>query len=184
MPNCLPHRCPFGYALQSGKNSDLHDLQEALFKTANQCKRCVIQWVPSHCDIHGNEEADKLAKEGAKLPQNNTCATYEETKTLIKKKYRKKWEKEHPGHNNEDAYHKLGREEQVLIFRLRTGHNRLRHHLFNKMKIGTTDLCNCGTAAMTAEHLMQECPTFEEQRKLVWSTPVSYRHRLYGSNDG
>ena len=26
-----------------------------------------LQWIPSHCNIKGNESADKLAKEGAKL---------------------------------------------------------------------------------------------------------------------
>ena len=29
----------------------------------------VVQWIPGHCNIPGNDQADFLAKEGAKLPQ-------------------------------------------------------------------------------------------------------------------
>ena len=28
-----------------------------------------------------------------------------------------------------NSYHQLNRQEQVIIFRLRTGHNRLNHHM-------------------------------------------------------
>ena len=62
----------------------------------------------------------------------------------IKAIFKKKWEDDHSRYNKDDAYHYLSRKEQVIIFRLRTGHNRLRHHLYSKMRIGPTDLCPCG----------------------------------------
>ena len=37
-----------------------------------------------------------------------------------------------------DSYHNLNRPDKVTIFRLRTGHNRLRSHLFNKSRIRQT----------------------------------------------
>jgi hypothetical protein len=51
--------------------------------------------------------------------------SFAEAKTLIKANQWKKWKQEHPSYNAMDGYHLLTRREQVIIFRLRTGHNRL-----------------------------------------------------------
>ena len=48
------------------------------------------------------------------------------------------------------------------------------------LKIGDTDECNCGRDKMTAKHLLQECPTYAEQRKLFWPTFVPFEEKLYG----
>ena len=166
--------------LKSNNSTELTDLRAALHGLCQKSKKVVIQWIPSHCSIPGNEEADRLAKEGGRLPQPDIDITYNEAKRLIKSTYRTKWESEHPGHQKDDAYYKLDRREQVAIFRLRTGHNRLKYHLFNKLKIGDTDECNCRTGKMTAKHLLQDCPTYAEQRKIFWPTPASFEDKLYG----
>uniref|UniRef100_A0A0B7BPJ3 Uncharacterized protein n=1 Tax=Arion vulgaris TaxID=1028688 RepID=A0A0B7BPJ3_9EUPU len=57
--------------------------------------------------------------------------------------YKNKWVKDQPGQQKGDAYYQLNR-EQVSTFRLRTGHNRLRQILFNK--IGPTDICTLVSA--------------------------------------
>ena len=44
-----------------------------------------------------------------------------------------------------DSYHLLRRREQVTVFRLRTGHSRLRHHLHTKLGIGPNVECPCNT---------------------------------------
>jgi hypothetical protein len=79
--------------------------------------------------------------------------------------YHSKWEKEHPGHHADDAYYQLNREDQVIIFRLRPGHNRLKYHLYIISRIGQNDTCTCGTSRMTGTHILQECPIYEEQRR-------------------
>ena len=56
--------------------------------------------------------------------------------------------------------HKMTDPSHILkmsIFRLRTGHNRLRNHLFHKLKIGDTDQCRCRTESQTTEHLLHFC---------------------------
>jgi hypothetical protein len=37
-----------------------------------------------HCNMQGNERADRLAKEGKKLPQYDCFANYEQAKRIIK----------------------------------------------------------------------------------------------------
>jgi hypothetical protein len=111
--------------------------------------------VPTHCEIPGNEEADKLAKHGGALQQDDLGTTYEVAKPIIKSYPSSKWEKEHPAHKKGDAHHQLPRQAQVTILRLRTGHNRLSYHIFHKYKIGETVLCthDSGTFAADLPHL-------------------------------
>lgn len=167
--------------LKSKSNTELVDLKAALYSLSQKSERVVIQWIPSHCNIPGNEEADKLAKKGGRLHQPDIDITYNEAKRFIKSTYRTKWESEHPGCEKDDTYHQLNRREQVAIFRLRTGHNRLKYHLFNKLKIGETDDCSCGAGKMMAKHLLQDCLTYTEQRRLFWPTPATFEEKLYGN---
>ena len=79
------------------------------------------QWIPAHCGTKGNEEADKVAINGAAATQPEVNLTYHEKKTLMKTTF--------TGKTQRDDYHLLNREDQVILFRLRTGHNRLNHKI-------------------------------------------------------
>ena len=46
----------------------------------------LLQWIPAHTGIHGNEVADQLAKEGSKKQQPKSKLSYREAKTLIRNK--------------------------------------------------------------------------------------------------
>ena len=124
-------------ALQTGKDTDLNNLVSNLTRICMK-HTLILQWIPSHCGIHGNETSDTLAKEGTTYAQNDISTTYSEVKTIIKAKQQNLFKQNHPHSNRNDPYHLLTRHEQVSIFRLRTGHNRLRNHLFHKLKIGDT----------------------------------------------
>ena len=141
----------------------------------------ILQWIPSHCGIHGNETADTLAKEGTTYAQNDGSTTYSEDKTVIKAKQQNLFKQNHPHSNRNDPYHLLTRHEQVSILRLRTGHNRLRNHLFHKLKIGDTDQCRCRTGSQTTEHFLLFCPNHESLRKQIWPDPTPMSQKLYGS---
>ena len=56
--------------LQAYQNHKLPNLTKALQQVA-ATRRAVLQWVQSHCGILGNEQADILAKEGARGEQHD-----------------------------------------------------------------------------------------------------------------
>ncbi|XP_064648747.1 uncharacterized protein LOC135500960 [Lineus longissimus] len=155
-------------AMQDPKKEEMQNLTTSLRALCSCRKKVVLQWIPAHCNIKGNEKADHLAKEGSQLHQSDLSLTYKEAKTNIKAAYWTKWKEEHKGYNANDNYNKLTRGGQVIIFRLRTGHNRLRHHLFTKLRIGDNDLCPCATEPMTVAHILTRCARLAALRKDIW----------------
>ena len=166
-------------ALQNPQQKELNELKAALVDLAAQTV-LTLQWIPAHCGIHGNETADRLAREGGQLEQENKQVSFSEEKTVIKTIYKKKWKQQHPDHNQSDSYQLLSRSDQVTLFRLRTGHTRLNAHMYRKLHIGHSEMCPCDTAPMTTDHLLQDCPLHDEPRQAAWPQPVSMRDKLYG----
>jgi ribonuclease HI len=107
-------------ALKRHRPTDLGDLIDQLEGLTKSYQKVVIQWVPAHCDIEGNERADKLVKKGGALQQEDTGLTYDVVKSYIKCHLSSKWKKDHPSHQKDDAFHQLPRHGQVTILRLRT----------------------------------------------------------------
>ncbi|KAK7087637.1 hypothetical protein V1264_021661 [Littorina saxatilis] len=123
--------------------------------------------------IPGNERADELAKEGAVEDQPENSVSFSEQKTIIKALMRPR--------TNRDDYHTTSREQQVNLIRLRTGHNRLNPHMNRKFKLAPSPTCACGQEDQTAEHILQRCPSLDEERKEVWPSPTPLQTKLYGS---
>ena len=66
--------------LHSSQNHKLLNLAKALQQVA-AARRAVLQWIPVHCGISGNEQADSLAKEGARGEQHANNVSFSEKKT-------------------------------------------------------------------------------------------------------
>ena len=166
-------------SIKSNKDKEQHSL---ITKLTDLSKRCntTLQWIPAHCGLRGNELADTLAKQGAHLEQNDSTTTYSEEKTIIKSCLKRKWKLEHPKYNKADAYNQLERHEQVVIFRLRTNHNKLKQHLYRTFKVGDTDQCPCGEEVQTAKHILQRCELYKELRVRTWPQPTLEAQKLYG----
>ena len=157
-------------ALDKGKLPHLHSALSNM-----NCLRVVLQWIPAHCGIPGNEEADKQAKSGAEMEQPETRATFKEMKTTIKSLHRPNLQ--------QDGYCGLTRNEQVKIFRMRTGHSRLNQHMFARFRIGESSRCPCGEPSQTAEHILQHCPNYANLRKQMWPTTIDFADKIYGPTE-
>ena len=133
----------------------------------------VLQWIPAHCGISGNEKSDELAKRGANMQQEHLPITIKQKNTIIKNMFRVK--KIH------DEYHKLDRDGQVILIRLRTGHNRLNAHMNKKMKLEPSSMCMCNIEDQTTEHILQRCPNHNNIRNQLWQDNTTLQQKLYGT---
>ena len=139
----------------------------------------VLQWIPAHSGIKGNEKADKLAKEGTKLEQPITRATYRETRTLIKHRWNTSFTNAHTGYNpHQDPRHLLPRSQQTTIFRLRTGHCRLKAHL-RRIGVAESAQCDC-EGEQTPAHVLQTCRLLNHLQAKTWPCPLDLRSKLWG----
>ena len=51
-----------------------HNLRRKLYSILEH-RRVVLQWIPAHCRIKGNEHADRLGKKGASMEQEKLPIT-------------------------------------------------------------------------------------------------------------
>ncbi|GFW71136.1 RNase H domain-containing protein [Trichonephila clavipes] len=88
-----------------------------------------FQWIPSHFNIFGNEQADLQAKEGCNdSPPISSTLTYSEHQSKVKSEILKEW-RTPPNHHWYESKHrgcsfllKWGRASQTAISRLKSGH--------------------------------------------------------------
>ena len=157
-------------ALENSKKTDHNNLKKALMDLQTSAQEVVLQWIPGHCNIFGNEVADELAKKGSELEQIHQDLNLNETKTIINATIDKRWKETHPQYDKKDHICNLSHADQVTIFRLRCGHNRLRCHMFNCFKVGETARCECGADKQDAQHILQDCILYSHQRSAIWPT--------------
>jgi len=168
-------------SLQSIESNPALDKLKISLSALNKVSATTLQWVPAHVGLPGNEQADQLAKAGSQLTQPSVPATYEETKTLIRSKFKAHWEHTSGGYcAQRDPLRKLDRDQQTLIFRLRTGHCRLRAHL-KRIGVSDTSLCICEQADETVSHMLQDCCLHEEKRREWWPEGKDLSNKLWGS---
>ena len=73
-----------------------------LEEVTNISSRIALQWIPGHCQIKGNEQADSLTKERSGM---NVDISLEEANTLLKAAIHQRWLEKHPSFSKYDAFH-------------------------------------------------------------------------------
>ena len=126
-------------------------------------KKIVLQWIPSHCGITGNERADGLAKRGTEIMQTAMRKTsYYTAATIIHNAINNEHHKNITNRTQSSTWKdKLitvpdwPRREFIAKFRMSTEHDCLAGHL-HRFGIYESPLCNlCNqNHIMDAEHLM------------------------------
>ena len=169
--------------LQSLKNPNApinQSLSTELLKLNKITKELVLQWIPGHIQNEGNDTADTLAKAGGRQNQTDPSLHPEEIKAILKRNESERWSELQQNNPKIDAYYKLSRQFQNIIFRLRTGHNRLKQHMFRKLRIGASEMCPCETAPENAEHVLQTCPLYLSTRSAIWPLGATFNDKLFG----
>ena len=167
-------------SLQSPSDQLERDTQR-LLGSLSQHAQVAVQWIPAHCGLAGNEQADSLAKAGSRLEQPKQAASYREAKTLVKRIYKQQFDQTHP-RSSEEQMPQMQRQQETMIFRLRTGHCRLRAHMY-RLGLSHSPDCPCETAPQTPEHILQECPLHQNARNQQWPSGATMAEKLWGTKE-
>ena len=158
--------------------------------------RLVLQWVPGHTDIAGNEKADRLSKKGSLQEQPMKPAPYKTTRQIIRHNYREEWMNQwatgqtgravyrHMDRTKpNDSIRSLSRKDQVAIFRLRTQHLPLNQHL-NRINPEHPPMCPlCNAQFETTSHLLLHCPNLQDLRHQFLPPSPDINNTLYSTSD-
>ena len=154
------------------KNSDYH-LAQIKHKLHMIESKVILLWVPSHCDVAGNEVADKLADRGAKESQQGIAVSEKIMKARIR---RGKWQFIHertarmykdrrrPKMEIERSW---PRKVRSAFSRLRTGHSKLLAQYRYLIDKADSPVCECGNEdeEQTIDHLLCSCPLLNSSRE-------------------
>ena len=168
-------------SLPSGNLQEDYTLRNVIQSLNSLTSRttAVLQWIPAHTGIYGNEVVNQLAKEGSKKQQPKSKLSYQEAKSLIRNKRLADFKHRNGDYNHQqDTIRLLSRNDQTMIFLLRTGHCRLRSHM-KKIGIERSAFCPCGLEAQTTAHVLQSCPLHKRERESTWPTESSLGNKLH-----
>lgn len=157
-------------------------IQETLLQV-NKKKPVIIQFVPAHKDIEGNELADLAANAAHSLETTAEVIVSKEdrvreVKALLRKRWENQWHesvrKESKGMALLDIKSEIGywpwashqtRVVETIMTRFRIGHVGLNNHLY-RFKMSDTNLCLCGLPE-TIDHYLLECRNHKADRDLL-----------------
>lgn len=160
----------------------LKKIKRTLSKLGTQI---TLLWIPSHCNLAGNDHADELAKRGSNLPQDNTPVTHKSMKAKI---IGRKWCITHPRAMETygtkrgpkvDVESAWPRKTRTLYMRLRTGHAKelaYYRYLIEKEDDPCCTETECDDAEETIEHVLCKCPALSEERRRLFEGDVDVSH--------
>ena len=183
--------------LQRGPGAQIDALTGEIWKLLSSIgkhHKIVLQWIPGHKNIAGNEAADELAKSAAQMSQEDTMLDFLTVKAAVKLHIRRKWRA--AVHAKEGIYSEAKvrkpptlpndatRKQETTIRQLRTGASPLvRGNWANyALRPEEEKLCpnGCGRKE-DVKHLFWTCPDYAAQRLKHFGTTTPDDNILFGN---
>ena len=150
---------------------DGFELDELRFKLRSFEHRVIIQWVPGHKEIPGNDMVDAVAKEAAKMMDAPELPVWQHSAAAFVKGVTKDLPPENDRikqvyknfSKKKEIEEVLLREDQTMLAKLRSGHSTLLAAYRKRIGMSESDTC-CGIAPQTLIHWMCECTANEDIR--------------------
>ena len=173
--------CTDSQALTSALANDSREVSNITRELDTLNREIIIQWIPSHVGIVGNERADALANETSGLMERAKSTTYKSAVATIKRTIK------HPSPSHArtaQVYQKLSRErdektllsrrDAVTLTRLRSGHSMLLAGYRTLLNPAESPSCpRCEEANETMEHWLLDCPgTLAARQEILRRTTV------------
>ena len=149
---------------------------------SNTKAKIIIQWLPGHSNIPGNEAADAAAKEATTLPNPHQPTSFNSSSALIKQTIRdpttkhERLAKVYSQFSSKKENEITTRSDQVDLARIRAGHHLDFRAYQHRLDENENPSCpRCEAASHDVEHWIQHCPG-----------TLQARHEIFGeeANDG
>ena len=159
--------------------------KNSMFHSDNYSTALNVYWIPSHRGIDGNERADTLAKTSTGNDATYQRIPFTDFKPFFKRIFTTDSHKfickqgQNKGSTYFQTYSKkasqpwfnnkrLNREFIVTVCRCRSNHISLNESLA-KIKVVPSADCDCGPIAQNLNHILWQCPLYDNQRALLLS---------------
>ncbi|XP_071141886.1 uncharacterized protein [Mytilus edulis] len=168
--------------LSKVNNLIIYDIYYSITTLLKAGINVVLEWIPSHVGIWGNELADMQAKHALnyELIYAKTTLYKEDIKTvctnILKTMWQTSWDSNKKGRHLYEIKKKISfkvslpkmiRRKETIMYRLRTGYAKLNKHLF-KIGVKNSEMCeNCSRAPETVKHFLLECATYSDNRNVM-----------------
>ena len=163
-------------------NAIIKEIVVILYELFSNQIKVIFNWIPSHIDIKENDKVDLLAKNACKnemiqilVPLNRS-----EINREIHLKYQLIWETQYNTNNKGQFFKSIepnvkniqiinlqNKHMETILYRLRTGHNRLNMHL-HKLGLHNSGLCDFCEEPETVKHYLLDCLKYQHlQESLI-----------------
>lgn len=194
---------------QSSRPDILEAIQMLAFKIRNKQIELIIEWIPAHVGILGNELADKLAKAALKQENINiniaysTSEFYAIVKNIFKKKWQDIWDTHrnswyyrlNPSVNSKPFFYLGNRNHSKTLTRLRLGTTLLPGQMGQHIK-NISPLCSVCNTKEDIEHVILHCVAHNNARiklntaltkfnintidiKILLDPPKEFKNQIY-----